>query len=248
MHLSTFYYRTLEIPHLKTSRKWWLLATAISSLIPYAVGAAYVAAVASAPYRTDWLYWGRLNAIVTMLVSVAGLTALVSVCLGAFAVERSGAVKVSLCIGGLSLGLALAIAARFEATEFALNVVISEGGLSGLSSKPRGTYIAGELLPPSAAPAGTRVVYLDNANGFRNIAIPRGDGCFTTQAPEAGGEFGVFVDHHYWPLVSHVGRGYFRVIVTLRADTAPNATMATMATWERISSLAFIDSVVGCRP
>jgi len=73
---------------------------------PYAVGAAYVAAVASAPYRTDFLYWGRLDAVVTMLVSVAGLTALVSVCLVAFAVrERSTAIKVSLCIGGLSLGL-----------------------------------------------------------------------------------------------------------------------------------------------
>jgi hypothetical protein len=81
-----------------------------------------------------------------MLVSVAGLTALVSVCLAAFAVrERSTAIKVSLCVGGLSLGLALAIAARFEATTFALNLVISEGGLSGLSSNPQGTYIAGEL-------------------------------------------------------------------------------------------------------
>jgi hypothetical protein len=220
--------------------------TAISSLIPYAIGAAYVAALASAPYRTDWLNWRRLDAVVTLLVSVAGLTALVSVCLVAFAVrERSAAIKVSLCIGGLSLGLALAIAARLDATKFALNLVISEGGLSGLSSHPQGTYIAGELLPPIEAPGGTRVVYLDNANGFRNIAIPRGDGCFTTQAPEAGGEFGVFVDHHYWPLVSHVGRGYFRVIVTLRAGTAPNATMAT---WQRISSLAFIDSVAGCQP
>jgi hypothetical protein len=236
----------VEIPHLKTSRKWWLLATAISSLIPYAVGAAYVAAVASAPDRTDWLYWGRLDAVVTMLVSVAGLTALVSVCLVAFAVrERSTAIKVSLCIGGLSLGLALAIAARLEATKFALNLVISEGGLSGLSSNPQGTYIAGELLPPSAAPAGTRVIYLDNANGVRGIANPLGDGCFATQTPSAGGEFGVFLDHHYWPLVSHVSRGYFRVIVTLRTGAAPNATMTT---WERISSLAFINSVVGCRP
>ena len=180
-----------------------------------------------------------------MLVCLACLTALVSVCLGAFSIERSGAVNISLYIGGLSLGLALAIAARYEATKFALNLVISEGGLSGLTSNTQGTYIAGELLPPSAVPEGTRVAYLDNANGVRNVAIPRGDGCFATQAPEAGGEFGVFVDHHYWPLVSHVGRGYFRVIVTLRADTAPNATMAT---WERISSLAFIDSVVGCQP
>ncbi|HEY6621216.1 MAG TPA: hypothetical protein VIY68_16840 [Steroidobacteraceae bacterium] len=128
---------------------------------------------------------------------------------------------------------------------FALNLVVSEGGLSGLSSNPQGTYIAGELLPPSTAPAGTRVAYLDNANGVRNIANPRGDGCFITQAPRAGGEFGVFLDHHYWPLVSRVSRGYFRVIVTLRADATPNATMAT---WERISSLAFIDSVVGCQP
>jgi hypothetical protein len=235
----------VEIPHLKTSRKWWLLGTAIASLISYAVCVAYVAAVASSPYRTDWLSWRRLDTVVTLL-SAAGLTALVSICLGVFAVrERSAVVKVAFCISGLSLALALAIAIRLEATKFALNLVISERGLSGLSSNPQGTYIAGELLPPSAAPAGTRVVYLDNANGVRNIAFPRGDGCFTTQAPKTGGEFGVFLDHHYWPLVSHVSRGYFRVIVTLHAGTAPNATMAT---WERISSLAFIDSVIGCQP
>jgi hypothetical protein len=177
---------------------------------------------------------------------VAGLTALVSICLGVFALrERSAAVKVALCIGGLSLALTLAIAIRLEAAMFALNIVISEGGLSGLGSNPQGTYIAGKIVPPSAAPAGTRVLYLDNANGVRNIAFPRGDGCFATQAPKAGGEFGVFLDHHYWPLDSRVSRGYFRIIVTLRAGTAPNAAMAT---WERIPSLAFIDSVVGCRP
>jgi len=235
----------METPHLQPWRKWWLLAATIASLISYAICVAYVAAVASSPYRTDWLSWLRLNAVVTVLLSVAGLTALVSICLGVFAVERSAMVKVALCISGLSLALALAIAIRSEATMFALNIVISEGGLSGLGGIPQGTYIAGKIVPLVAAAAGTRALYLDNANGVRNIAFPRGDGCFATQAPKAGGEFGVFLDHHYWPLVSHVSRGYFRVIVTLRAGTAPNATMAT---WERISSLAFVDSVVGCRP
>jgi hypothetical protein len=183
---------------------------------------------------------------VTVLLSVAGITALVSICLGVFAVpERPTAVKVALCVGGLSLAMALAIAIRLEATMFALNIIVSEGGLSGLGSNPQGTYLVGEIVPASADPAGTRVVYLDNANGVRNIAVPRADGCFITQAPKAGGEFGVFLDHRYWPLDAHVGRGYFRVVVTIRAGTPPNATMVT---WERISSLAFIDGVIGCRP
>lgn len=220
-------------------------SAAIAALIPYAIGIAYVCMLINSP-KNRWLWWNRLDTVVAILLALAGLTALVAIGASMLAIRRGAAVRtpvrrISLCVGALSLGLVLAIAVRWDTAIRALNIIIPEGGLSELGNNPRGTYIAGTIIPASAT--GLRVLYLENANGVVNIATPNEDGCFVAQATSAG-QFGVFLDDHYWPLKPHVGGGYFRVVVTLVPGTRPDATMAI---WERISALAYIDRAIGCR-
>jgi hypothetical protein len=231
---------------LQTSSRGWLVLTAVAPAVPYAAGTAYVAAVTSTPSRTDWLNWAGLSAHVTALLSLAALTSLVCLCLGLFATRRRSTVRaISLWINALTLSMTLVIAIRLQIVLFALNLIVAEGGVSGLSNNPKGTYLVGTISPPIAASAELRVLYLDNANGVRGIAMTGRNGCFATEAPQSGGQFGVFVDHHYWPLEERVSRGYFRVAVALRAGEKPNATMAT---WERISALTYVERALQCGP
>jgi hypothetical protein len=144
-----------------------------------------------------------------------------------------------LCLAGLSLILVTALASIWTIVMTALLTFSEDGGWAAFGANPTATGIVGTVTSPNGLIQS--YPFIDSSGSLRMGAVTRPNGCFVVHSSPAI-DFGVYAPG-YQRLKVPVGKGYFRVAVSLSPMGAPEPTKVT---WRRISALQFIGGLNAC--